>query len=192
MSEDDIEELVERARHGDTAAVGALYDAFAPRVYRFFRFRVSADEPAEDLMQRVFLKMVEQLPKYEPRGVPFAAWLFRVARNTWIDEGRSYHSTVPLEQIEAEPADAGDPEALTEASLDGELVRSAVAALPDDQREVIACRFFAGLSPRETAELMGRSEGSVRVLQHRALAGLRRRLPSLDGTPATDPKAGRA
>jgi RNA polymerase sigma-70 factor (ECF subfamily) len=192
MSEDDIEELVERARHGDTAAVGALYDAFAPRVYRFFRFRVSADEPAEDLMQRVFLKMVEQLPKYEPRGVPFAAWLFRVARNTWIDEGRSYHSTVPLEQIEAEPTDAGDPEALTEASLDGELVRSAVAALPDDQREVIACRFFAGLSPRETAELMGRSEGSVRVLQHRALAGLRRRLPSLDEMPATDPKAGRA
>jgi RNA polymerase sigma-70 factor (ECF subfamily) len=192
MSDDEIQDLVERARRGDTAAVGALYDAFAPRVYRFFRFRVSADEPAEDLMQRVFLKMVEQLPKYEPRGVPFAAWLFRVARNTWIDDGRSYHATLPLEAMESEPAELGDPEALTEASLDGELIRSAVAALPDDQREVIACRFFAGLTPRETAELMGRSEGSVRVLQHRALAGLRRRLPLLDGAPAPDRKAGRA
>jgi len=192
VSDDDIETLVERARRGDTAAVGALYDVFAPRVYRFFRFRVSADAPAEDLMQRVFLKMVEQLPKYEPRGVPFAAWLFRVARNTWIDEGRSYHATVPLEAIEGEPAGIGDPETMLEALLDGELIRTAVAALPDDQREVIACRFFAGLTPRETAELMGRSEGSVRVLQHRALAGLRRRLPPLEMPPAVEPKAGRA
>jgi RNA polymerase sigma-70 factor (ECF subfamily) len=192
MSDDDIQELVERARRGDTDAVGALYDAFAPRVYRFFRFRVSADESAEDLMQRVFLKMVEQLPKYESRGVPFAAWLFRVARNTWIDDGRSHHLTVPLEAIESEASELGDPETLTEASLDGELLRTAVAALPDDQREVIACRFFAGLTPRETAELMGRSEGSVRVLQHRALAGLRRRLPPLDGAPAPDSRAGRA
>ena len=143
-------------------------------------------------MQRVFLKMVEQLPKYEPRGVPFAAWLFRVARNVWIDEGRSHRATVPLETMESEPAGIGDPETLTEASLDGELLRTAVASLPDDQREVIACRFFAGLTPRETAELMGRSEGSVRVLQHRALAGLRRRLPSLDAAPAADRKAGRA
>jgi RNA polymerase sigma-70 factor (ECF subfamily) len=192
VPEDDIQALVERARHGDTAAVGALYDAFAPRVYRFFRFRVSADEPAEDLMQRVFLKMIEQLPKYEPRGVPFAAWLFRVARNTWIDEGRAYHATVPLEAIDSELADTGDPETLTEASLDGELIRSAVATLPDDQREVIACRFFAGLTPRETAELMGRSEGSVRVLQHRALGALRRRLPPLENGRSASQKAGRA
>jgi RNA polymerase sigma-70 factor (ECF subfamily) len=192
MSEDEIRDLVERAQRGDTAALGALYDAFAPRVYRFFRFRVSADESAEDLMQRVFLKMVEQLPKYEPRGVPFAAWLFRVARNTWIDEGRSYHATVSLDDLEGEPSEGVDPEALAEASLDGELVREAVASLTDDQREVIACRFFAGLTPHETAELMGRSEGSVRVLQHRALATLRRRLLLSDGAPATERKAGQA
>ena len=192
MSEDEIQDLVERARRGDTAAVGALYDAFAPRVYRFFRFRVSADESAEDLMQKVFLKMIEQLPKYEPRGVPFAAWLFRVARNTWIDQGRSYRATVPLDELASRAAESGDPEALAQASLDGELIRDAVAALPEDQREVIACRFFAGLTPRETAHLMGRSEGSVRVLQHRALAGLRRRLPPLDGAPAAGAKAGQA
>ncbi len=185
MSEEDIQKLVERARGGDNVAVGALYDAFAPRIYRFFRFRVAADDAAQDLMQRVFLKMVEQLPKYESRGVPFAAWLFRVARNTWIDEGRAYRTTVSLDDLVGEPADAGDPEALTQTTLDGERVRRAVAALPPDQREVIACRFFAGLTPRETAVLMGRTEGSVRVLQHRALAGLRRQLPDLNtGSPA--------
>jgi RNA polymerase sigma-70 factor (ECF subfamily) len=189
MSEDQIESLVERARHGDSGAVGALYDAFAPRVYRYFRFRVSSDAAAEDLMQRVFLKMIEQLPRYESRGIPFAAWLFRVARNTWIDEGRASHATVSLGDLAGEPSAAGDPEALTEVSLEGAQVRAAVAALPPDQREVIACRFFAGLTPRETARLMGRSEGSVRVLQHRALAGLRRLLPDRDGLAAADLEA---
>jgi RNA polymerase sigma-70 factor (ECF subfamily) len=191
MSEAEIDSLVDRARRGDTAAVGALYDAFAPRIYRFFRFRVAADEAARDLTQRVFLKMIEQLPRFESRGVPFAAWLFRVARNTWIDAGRTYRPMVPLENLASEPAETGDPEALAAASFDGEVVRCAVASLPDDQREVIACRFFAGLSPRETAELMGRSEGAVRVLQHRALAGLRRRLPRPDGAPSTDPRGRR-
>ncbi len=184
MSEEDIQTLVEQARGGDSRAVGGLYDAFAPRIYRFFRFRVATDDAAQDLMQKVFLKMVEQLPKYESRGVPFAAWLFRVARNTWIDEGRAHHATLSLDDLVGEPADAGAPEALTQSTLDGERVRRAVAALPPDQREVIACRFFAGLTPRETAVLMGRNEGSVRVLQHRALAGLRRQLPDLNaGTP---------
>jgi RNA polymerase sigma-70 factor (ECF subfamily) len=192
MSEDEIRDLVEQAQRGDTAAVGGLYDAFAPRVYAFFRFRVSTAETAEDLTQRVFLKMVEQLPKYEPRGVPFAAWLFRVARNTWIDESRGHHATISLGDVEGEMAEGVDPEALTEATLDGQLVREAVASLTEDQRDVIACRFFAGLTPHETAELMGRSEGSVRVLQHRALASLRRRLLFPDVASPGHGKAGQA
>jgi RNA polymerase sigma-70 factor, ECF subfamily len=190
MSEDEIQILVQRAQSGDGAAFAALYDVFAPRLYRFFRFRVSAAETAEDLTQRVFLKMIEQLPNNKARGIPFAAWLFRVARNAWIDEDRTNHPSVPLEALSESPSDAAGPEALAAASADSDALHAAVAGLPLAQREVIASRFFAGLTPRETAVQMGRSEGSVRVLQHRALAALRGVLPAdadlnagAEGTP---------
>jgi RNA polymerase sigma-70 factor (ECF subfamily) len=173
---DEIQDLVERARQGDAAAFGALYDAFAPRVYRFFRFRVSSPELAEDLTQRVFLKMIEQLPHYRSQGVPFAAWLFRVARNAWIDEHRTSHPAEPLDLLSGSAAEQASPEERAIDAVDWDIVRRALHRLPDDQREVIACRFFGDLSPQETAAQMGRSEGSVRVLQHRALATLRRLL----------------
>lgn len=176
MGQEDIDSLVERARRGDMDALGSLYDEFAPRVYRFLRFRVDSSSTTEDLVSKVFLKMVEQLPAYRPTGVPFGAWVFRIARNTWIDHGRTSHPTVPLEDLTGETSGSGDPEALAEASIDAGSVRRAIEALPANQRDVIACRFFAGLSPQETALAMNRTEGSVRVLQHRALAGLRRGL----------------
>jgi RNA polymerase sigma-70 factor (ECF subfamily) len=191
MSEDEIQGLVELAREGDSVAFTSLYDLFAPRIYRFFRFRVAAAETAEDLTQRVFLKMVEQLPNYRSRGVPFAAWLFRVARNAWIDEHRTSHSAMPLESLVERTSDGGDPQELASAAFDWDRVREALDLLPADQREVIVCRFLAQLSPRETGMQMGRSEGSVRVLQHRALAALRRRLRVDEGLdrPVTEVKA---
>ena len=184
MPEDQTQVLVERAQSDDGAAFAALYDVFAPRLYRFFRFRVPAAEAAEDLTQRVFVKMIEQLPNYEPRGIPFAAWLFRVARNAWIDESRTTRPLVPIDLFHDSPADSSGPDDLAAAAIEAEQLRTAIEALPTDQREVIACRFFAGLTCRETAAQMGRSEGSVRVIQHRALKTLRRRLPGL--SRATD------
>ncbi len=188
MPEDEIQILVQRARSGDGAAFAALYDVFAPRVYRFFRFRVPAADAAEDLTQRVFLKMIEQLPKYESRGIPFAAWIFRVARNAWIDEDRTTHPSVPIEDIAESASETDSPELLAIASGESEMLRGAIVSLPADQREVIACRFFAGLTSRETAAQMGRSEGSVRVIQHRALAALRQRLPLIDRATDADPE----
>ncbi len=176
MSEDEIRLLVVRAREGDDVAFTALYDVFAPRVLRFLRCRVDTPEAAEDLLQRVFLKMIEELPQYRDRGIPFAAWLFRVARNAVIDLHRTAHPQLPLDGLTQQAADAGDPELLAEASMDRATVRAAIGRLPQPQREVIECRFFADLSPGETAAVLRRSESSVRVLQHRALAVLRRRL----------------
>ncbi len=188
MPEDEIQILVQRAQNGDGAAFAVLYDVFAPRLYRFFRFRVPAADAAEDMTQRVFLKMVEQLPNYEARGIPFAAWIFRVARNTWIDEERTTHPSVPIEDISESASETDGPELLAMASVESEMLREAIASLPADQREVIACRFFAGLTSHETAAQMGRSEGSVRVMQHRALAALRQRLPNIDRATGADPE----
>jgi RNA polymerase sigma-70 factor (ECF subfamily) len=180
MPDDTTSDLVERAQSGDGAAFAALYDVFAPRVYRFFRFRVASADAAEDLTQRVFVKMIEQLPKYESRGIPFAAWLFRVARNAWIDEERTSHEAVSIDRFAESMSVADGPHELAAAAIESEMLRSAIAALPPDHREVIASRFFAGLSCRETAAQMGRSEGSVRVIQHRALTALRRHLPLVE------------
>jgi RNA polymerase sigma-70 factor (ECF subfamily) len=176
MPDEAIERLVERARGGDRDAFGALYDAFAPRVYRFFRFRVADSAAAQDLTQKVFVKMIEQLPRYRSQGAPFAAWLFRVARNAWIDEHRTSHQDVGLDALVEQPDERLGPEEMAADAFDWGRVRTALDRLPDDQREAIACRFFAGLTPRETGAQMGRSEGSVRVLQHRALASMRRLL----------------
>jgi RNA polymerase sigma-70 factor (ECF subfamily) len=176
---DEYQHLVERAASGDEGAFGALYDAFAPRIYRFFRYRVP-DATAEDLTQKVFLKMIEQLPSYESRGVPFAAWVFRVARNAWIDEHRTSHPAEPLDTPTAGSTESDGPEERAVKTSEWEGIRRAVGRLPDDQREVVTLRFFAGLTPREIAAQMHCSEGSVRTTQHRALQALRRYLLAMD------------
>ena len=172
----EIESLVERARRGDHLAFTALYDAYAERLYRFVRFRVGDDLDAEDLVQRVFLKVVEALPRYEQRGAPFAAWLFRLARNAVIDHVRTRHPAEPLdaETMRASP-DRG-PEDLALSAVEFDAVEHALRALTADQREVVAYRFFGGLSPAEIGVVMGKREGSVRALQFRALAALRQEL----------------
>ncbi len=187
QEEEETQALVRRAQAGDLDACGEIYDAFAPRVFRFFRFRVPADE-AEDLMQRVFLKMVEQLPNYRYTGSPFAAWLFRMARNALIDASRTDRPDLPLEQAAERAAEYGNPESQSLSAMDGAQLRRAVDALPREQRDVIVYRFFAGLSSLQTAALMGKSEGSVRAMQFRAIEGLRRRLVAEDGLPNARPE----
>jgi RNA polymerase sigma-70 factor (ECF subfamily) len=168
-----IDALVRRAAAGDAAAFAGLYDTYAPRVRRFLRHQLGDGDVAEDLLQRTFVKMIEALPRYRSRGLPFGAWVFRIARNAVIDHRRTAHPGVPLDEAIDRASDAGDPVAAAEQDQDRVVLRRALDALPADQREVLVWRFFAELSPAETAVLMGRSNGAVRVLQHRALAALR-------------------
>lgn len=186
LPDDDIDALVRRASAGDSAAVAGLYDAFAPRVRRFLRHQLGDDDLAEDLLQRTFVKMIEALPRYRARGLPFGAWVFRIARNAVIDERRTAHPALALDAADERPSEVGDPAALAERNHDRAILRAALDTLPSDQRNVLVWRFLAGLSPAETAVMMGRSYGSVRVLQHRALVALREVLghdavPRLDG-----------
>jgi RNA polymerase sigma-70 factor (ECF subfamily) len=174
--EDDVRQLVDRAKNGDHLAVGALYDRYADRLYRFARFRMPDPRDAEDLVQRVFLKMIEALPRYQSRGTPFGAWLFRIARNAVIDQHRTRRINEPLEAAEHEATTTRGPEELAVTATEMDALADAMNQLTDSQRDVIAYRFFAGLSPRETAKVMGKREGSIRTLQFRALLALRRRL----------------
>jgi RNA polymerase sigma-70 factor (ECF subfamily) len=171
-----IERLVDEARAGDAWAFGQLFDHFHLPVYRYVASRVRHPSDAEDLTQLVFVKALEALPRYQSRGIPFGGWLFRLARNAVIDHVRTSHEHADLAQsVERAGADAG-PDELAVIRQEIEAVRSALATLTDDQRDAISLRFFAGLSAREAAEAMGKQEGTIRGLQFRAIAALRRQL----------------
>ena len=187
MSLDDaaIERLVQEARAGDAWAFGRLFDHYHQPVYRFVATRIRRPSDAEDLTQLVFVKALEALPRYEARGVPFGGWLFRLARNAVIDFVRTSHEHADLAKSADRAAHDAGPDELAVIRQEIDAVGAALARLTEDQRDAIALRFFAGLSAREAAEVMGKQEGTVRGLQFRALAALRRELGIEESEPAT-------
>ena len=176
IDDEAVERLVAEAQTGDTWAFGMIFDQFHDPIYRYIASRVHRPSDAEDLTQHVFVKALEALPRYESRGIPFGGWLFRLARNAVIDHVRTRHEHAELDSIVGwTHGDAGPDEiAVVRQELDA--VGTALAGLTDEQREAISLRFFAGLSAREAAEAMGKQEGTVRGLQFRAIAALRRQL----------------
>lgn len=180
-SEDrEVTDLVAAARCGDEVAFGRLYRHFAARVFRFCLFRVGRPADAEDLTQLVFLRVVEALPRFEERGTPFAAWLFRIARNVTIDFRRGHRDQADLDSVPAAfEIDRRDDLLM---AVEREMLLRAVDGLTRDQRDVIWYRYFADLPTSAVAELMDRDEVTVRSLQARAIAALRRGLAS---EPAT-------
>jgi len=171
-----IERLVGDAQAGDAWAFGRLFDHFHLPIHRYVASRVRRPSDAEDLTQLVFVKALEALPRYESRGVPFGAWLFRLARNAIIDFSRTSHEHADLAQsVDRAGADAGPDEVVvTRQEIDA--VGAALSTLTEDQRDALTLRFFAGLTAREAAQVMGKQEGTVRGLQFRAIAALRREL----------------
>jgi RNA polymerase sigma-70 factor, ECF subfamily len=171
-----IERLVKDAQAGDAWAFGRLFDHYHLLVHRYVASRVRRPSDAEDLTQLVFVKALEALPRYESRGIPFGGWLFRLARNSVIDFVRTSHEHTDLAQSVDRPGTDAGPDELAVIRQEIEAVGAALWTLTDDQRDAIALRFFAGLSAREAAEVMGKQEGTVRGLQFRAIAALRRQL----------------
>ena len=186
MTLDDtaIERLVQEARAGDAWAFGLLFDHYHLPVYRYIASRVHRPSDAEDLTQLVFVKALEALPRYEARGIPFGGWLFRLARNAVIDHMRTRHDHLDLEAATQQPGREAGPDEVTVARQELDEVAAAMAALTDEQRDAIALRFFAGLSAREAAHVMGKQEGTIRGLQFRAIAALRRQLRIDEARPA--------
>jgi len=176
LDDEAMDDLVRRARDGDVEAFGAIFDDYHEAVYRFVASRVRSPSDAEDLTQTIFVKVLEALPRYESRGIPFGGWLFRLARNTVIDHVRTRHEALELDVALEQPADDPGPEEIAGLRSELDAVKIALASLTPEQREAIALRFFAGLSSREAAEAMGRQEGTIRGLQFRAIGALRRAL----------------
>jgi RNA polymerase sigma-70 factor (ECF subfamily) len=175
---------VARAKEGDREALRFLYVSYSPNIYGYVRSIVRDDHEAEDVTQHVFAKLMTTIGKYDDRGVPFFAWLLRMARNVAIDHLRSNRVT-PIETL----PDTGSS---SDSHVDQlQTVREALAALPEEQREVVVLRHVVGLTPGEIADRLGRSESSIHGLHHRGRRALQRELRALETSPSTRPVTGR-
>lgn len=172
------DELIALAVEGDRQAFGHLYERHSLRVLRHAFFLTRDSALAEDLAAQTFLNALEAMPRYQQRGIPFTAWLLRIACNLAINHKKALkngnHHQLP-ESLQSDHAE-DSPEEACASKADGALVWEQVKGLPADQRQVIVMRFLDDLSYPHIAGLLGKSVGAVRVIQFRALANLRNRI----------------
>lgn len=177
-----VDRLVRRAVRGDAEAFGRIYDLYVDRVYAFVRARVGHPHDAEDITETVFLKAFTAITSYDRRGLPFGAWLFRIARNAAVDHlRRAGRMPEPVEDVElhTEPSPVMVDE-LVAARVDAQKVRALVERLTEDQAAVVVCRFFWDMDIRQTAQALDRTPGAVKALQHRAMSALAAMLEESD------------
>jgi RNA polymerase sigma-70 factor (ECF subfamily) len=167
-------ELVQRAQALEESALADLYSTYYPRVYNYAFLQLGDIQAAEDLASEVMLKVLESVRKYQFKGAPFSAWVFRIARNRLIDLHRRRKRRGEVDLTEPVAAMQISPEVLAERALDRGQLHLALKYLTDEQRQVIVLKFIEGFDNGSIARVLGRSEGAVKSLQHRALNSLRR------------------
>ena len=179
-----VAQAVARAKEGDREAVRFLYLQYADNVYGYVRSIVRDDFEAEDVTQQVFAKLMTAIGKYQERDVSFSAWIMRVARNVAVDHLRRRRA-IPCEEVrELQPG--AEEDASRSRSM---MLRDALAALPEEQREVIVLRHLVGLSPGEIAGRLGRTEPSIHGLHHRGRGALRTALAEMQCGPTVAERA---
>ena len=174
-----VNQAVVRAKQGDREALRFLYIRYADHVYGYVSSIVRDDYEAEDVTQHVFAKLMVKLEKYEPREVPFSAWIIRVARNVAVDHIRQRRA-IPCEEVRELQSHSFDEEVARDRALD---LRDALDTLPEDQRQVVVMRHIIGLTPGEIAGKLGKTEPSIHGLHHRGRGALRAALTEMDCAP---------
>jgi RNA polymerase sigma-70 factor (ECF subfamily) len=169
----ETERLQIEAAQRDRAAFAPLYERYVEQIFAYAHSLTRNRELAEDVTASTFAKALEELPRFEWRGVPYSAWLYRVASNLVARQARR----PAWSDLDAhQPVDEASPELIVEQRSRDAEVREAVAGLPADQRQAVLLRFGGGLRNREIAEIMERSEGAVKLLTFRAVTTLRKQL----------------
>jgi RNA polymerase sigma-70 factor (ECF subfamily) len=172
---DGEEKLIKSAVKGDASAFGQLYDHYQPMIYRFVAVKVSRREEAEDITHQVFMSAWLNVKSYQHRGHPFSSWLYQIARNQVIDFYRSRRSDTPIDAIDPEYfAVATSAEFAIPMKLEVEAVRQAMKKLKPEYEDVIILRFIEDLSLKEVAGVLGKTEGAVKLMQHRAMRELKK------------------
>jgi RNA polymerase sigma-70 factor, ECF subfamily len=168
--------LIKQAANGDSEAFGVLYVRYMDPIYRYIYFRIGDEVEAEDITEEVFIRAWEALPKYTHGEYPFTSWLYRIARNRIIDHHRKRK---PQDLPDLELHHAGVTQSSEEKlvqKMDSAHLAEAIQLLEEEEQHVIILRFIEGLSHREVAAVIGKSEGASRIIQHRALAALQKAL----------------
>ena len=175
----DVRRLVERAQQGDRQALEELYLMHFDRIYSYLQMSVGNRHDAEDLTNQTFVKMLESIERFEWRKVPVSAWLFRIAHNLAMDHFRSRRRWQPEEEPPELP-DAEERSAEEEAlhSIGRQSMLEMIEGLSRDQQQVLTLKFVFNFSNSDVATILGKSEGAIKSLQHRALASLQRQLTS--------------
>jgi len=169
-------DIVRRAQEYDEPAVAALYEKYYPKIYNYAFMQMGDAQASEDLASDVMLKMIESIHKYTFRGLPFGAWVFRIARNRLIDLHRRRRRRGEVDLSGTLSSALASPQALAERALERGQLQIALKHVTDEQRQVIVLKFIQGFDNRSIGQIMGRSEGAIKSLQHRALGALRRLL----------------
>ncbi len=167
-------ELIRRAQGYEPEAFGEIYERYYAGVYKYIFYRVGDRGLAEDLTMEVFVKAMEAIDGFTFRGVPFSAWLYRIASNLVIDYFRRQPTQPALSLEEKLVASSEHASQQLESEFTHQALRRALGELTEDQQQVIVFKFVDGLSNHEVAQLLGKTEGAVKSLQHRALASLGR------------------
>ena len=165
-------DLIARAKIGDQEAFAAIYDLYFTRIYRFIYYRVGHKEVAEDLSEDVFVKVFTRINSVEKEG-SFQSWLYQIARNKVIDFYRDKRLTVALEDIENTLEYESNLIDIVELKEQQKIFLRLLKELGTDQQTILKLKFLEDLDNSEIARLTGKTEGSIRVLQHRAISKLK-------------------
>jgi len=173
----DVRRLVERAQKGDRQALEELYLIHFDRIYSYLHMSVGNKHDAEDLTNQTFVKMLESIHKFEWRKVPLSAWLFRIAHNLAMDHFRANRRWQPEEEV-PEPHGVEHRSAADEAfqSIGRQSMLDMIEELSTGQQQVLTLKFVFNFSNGEVAAILGKTEGAIKSLQHRALATLQRQM----------------
>jgi len=174
---DGEEQLIKSAVGGDSSAFGSLYDRYQPAIYRFIVVKVGSREEAEDITHHVFLSAWQKVSTYKHRGHPFSSWLYQIARNLVIDHYRAKKDDISLDKLDP---DSSIIPAVAQLDLSVKLqldkVHRAIAELKAEHQDVIILRFVEDLPLKEVAAILKKSEGAIKLAQHRAIKELKKKL----------------
>ena len=174
-------ELIARART-DKEAFGELYELYVERIYNYVYYRVGNEADAEDLTSKIFYRAMQHISRYEDKGVPFSAWLYRIARNlvaNWYRD-QSRRTIISLDDIAQWQFSGEGPELSAEWEENQEALLAAIRRLPAERQEMLILKFVDRQSNADIGRIMGRSEGAIKSLYHRTLLSLREELTQME------------
>mgnify|MGYP005727298113 CR=1 FL=1 len=178
----DEKALIQRAKE-DKDAFGQLYEIYVDRIYNYVYYRTGNVADAEDLTAKIFVRAMKHIPRYKDQGVPFSAWLYRIAHNLVANWHRDHsrRQIIALDDITHWHVGDESPEFATQLMEDKAFLLSAIRRLPGDRQELLILKFVERLSNAEIGDIMGRSEGAIKSLYHRTLLSLREDMHERNG-----------